>query len=774
MMSMKKLLRLVSVILFLSVSMMAQAQNRVITGRLVDEKNEPMAFANVVLHASDSTYITGMASNTDGGFELPLMKNAKFISISYVGYETIFKDIIDGSDFSVIQMRPNTTELEEVVVMGRRAMTQIKGDALVTHIQGGPLQNVGTANDVLGKIPGVIKNGNSIEVIGKGTPLIFINGRQVRNDSELDQLASAQIKNIEVVSPPGAKYDATVNAVIRITTLKPIGEGFGIDNRTMLGVRHYFYGLDEINLNYRKDGFDVFGMMEYENNRDRQFTSTVQNTYSTRMMHQKTEIQRFTRAPHYAGKIGFNYMPNNNHSFGLLYDFSYRPSDIDDESESDMWIDDVLSDNLNDDNDASEHNRNHILSGYYAGKFGKWSVDANIDVMYGVNDRIQNINEVSMDVDANAFSTNNDVINRLVALKAVATKTLWKGTFSFGTEWSHVNRADVYNSGNDMLSDSNAKVKENNTAAFVELSQSFGKLMLMAGLRYEHTDNSYYEYGIKMEQQSLVYNDLFPSVMASYPLGKVNTRLSYSRKITRPAFSQLNSNIEYINRYTYQSGNPFLKPSYRDYLSFSANYKWLMLMVDFTHYSDYIMSVYTEYPENPEIALLKKENSKSYNEFQAVMSLSPTFGIYHPTLMGAVRVQSFEMNFCGNTIQLDKPIGIIRLNNAIQLLFDVWMNADFSWRTSGNAENMELGSSHQIDLSVYKSFANDSWSIKVQCDDLLNSASTDVVLKSDIREFKMKKILDTRNLSITVRYKFNTTKSKYKGTGAGQEQKSRL
>ena len=116
---------------------------------------------------------------------------------------------------------------------------------------------MGTGNDVLAHIPGVIRNGNSIEVIGRGTPLIYINGRQMRNQSELDQLSSDQIKDVEVVMTPGAKYDATVKAVIRIKTIRPVGEGFSFNSRTVAGVNHYVYGLEELNLNYRTGGLAV-------------------------------------------------------------------------------------------------------------------------------------------------------------------------------------------------------------------------------------------------------------------------------------------------------------------------------------------------------------------------------------------------------------------------------------------------------------------------------------------------------------------------------------
>ena len=129
----------------------------------------------------------------------------------------------------IIQLTPDTQLLSEVVIQGTLPKTQLKGDAMVTNIQNSVLAKAGSANDVLGKIPGIIRKEDTFEVFGKGTPLIYINGRLVRDNSELEQLNSDDIKHIEVVQNPGARYDATVKAVIRIQTVRRQGDGFGFN-----------------------------------------------------------------------------------------------------------------------------------------------------------------------------------------------------------------------------------------------------------------------------------------------------------------------------------------------------------------------------------------------------------------------------------------------------------------------------------------------------------------------------------------------------------------
>lgn len=756
---------------FVGVAALSSAEN--ISGTVMDTSQKPVEFANIVLlNPQDSTYITGGISNIDGHFSLEVSQSG-LLRVSCLGFDEVYVPGASGNVGNIV-LSQSGVKLDEVVVSASRPMTKIKDDALVTTVENSPLAHAGTAKDVLGRVPGVIKNGESIEVLGKGAPLVYINGRLMRNASELDQLSSASIKDVEVITSPGAQYDASVNSVIRIKTVKPVGEGFGFDSRTVLGVAHYIYGLEELNFNYRKDGFDLFGMVEYDNNRDRQSNTMVQDTYAGSLIHQSTDAKRYNRSSLYAGKLGMNYIFNDSHSLGFIYDFSFRPTTTRNDSYTSLSVDRILENELTTADTTDFYSRQHLVSGYYNGRWGEWQLDVNADAMWSDQDKDQQVNEMATTADNRIFSTANNVDSRLFAAKAVVSRPVWKGRLSFGTEWSFIRRTDLYTSRESFIDDSDTKIQEDNGAGFVELVQTFGKVTAMAGLRYEHADSRYYDHGKKMDEQSRTYDNLFPSVMVSFPVQNVRMKLNYTRKISRPAFSQLNGNVQYINRYTYQSGNPYLKPSFRDYLSFLANYRWLTVMVDYAHVSDYIMSVYTQYGDDPEIALLQKQNVKPYHELTGMVNVAPTFGIYHPVLMAGVRAQFFDVQFRGQTLRLDKPMGIFRFNNALHLPFDSWLNVDFSWRTAGNAENMYLEDTWQCDLGLYKSFNNDRWSVKLQCNDLFSTANSAMVLRSDIREITMNKVLDTRNFSITVRYKFNATKSKYKGTGAGKDQKSRL
>ena len=748
--------------------------DRHLTGTIVDEQGQPVAYANVaILNPSDSTLLSGGVSNESGYFAIPYEQAQILARISYVGYKTIYKRC-DQPKVGTIRLQPDNYTLNGVTVKGSRPLVRMRDDAFVTTIEGSYLQKIGTGIDALGHIPGVLRNGDNIEVIGRGTPLIYINGRQMRNQSELDQLSSDQIKDVEVVMTPGAKYDATVKAVIRIKTIRSVGEGFSFNSRMVAGVNHYVYGLEELNLNYRTGGLDIFGMAEYENRRSRQTNDSRQDTYLQNHYQQNSLMHYYNKNQMLAGKLGFNYMLNDNHSIGMTYTVTSRPNSQTSGYFTTMLIDKQTDDQITGQGKVDGDDIQHIISGYYAGQTGKWSLDANADVLLQKQNSDNLTFENATQSDDRTVTTRNDVKNRLYAAKFVAGHPLWKGNIEIGAEGSYVHRTDVFGNVENIISSSDTKIEENSTAAFVQLMQRLNKLTLIAGLRYEYLDSRYYESGVKMGDESRTYSDLFPSLMLMYPLKNVRARLSYSRNINRPAFSQLSGNVKYINRYTYESGNPYLKPSYRDNLSLALNYKWLTGMIDYARVHGYIITSYSSYKDDPTIALLRKDNARGYDNLSLMVSAAPTFGKYHPQLMVATQMQNLEVQYRGETKKMNSPMAIVRFNNAVNLPFDSWLNADFSWRSAGDTENINLAQSWQFDISLYKAFWNDRLTIKLACTDLFGSIRQKATIYSDIREIYLDKRLDTRNLELTVRYNFNPAKSKYRGQGAGNDAKGRL
>ena len=280
--------------------------------------------------------------------------------------------------------------LQEITVNAFPKFAKLTSDGVQVEVSGTYLANAGTASDVLAKLPFVVQNGSDIEVLGKGTPLIYINGRLVRDRSELNQLASSQIKKVEVVTTPGARYTSSANAVIRISTITPVGEGVSLSDRTTIGYKHYAYLFEQLNINYRKKGLDVFAMINYENYRERpQISNETTRYFGSGEIIQNSFSKSFDKYPVYQGRIGLNYILGN-HYFGCFYDFYFKPSISNAISGADRYIDNLFSETLRSSSESDHYDRQHLYSAYYDGNLGTWSLSANFDAIWQNNDANNN------------------------------------------------------------------------------------------------------------------------------------------------------------------------------------------------------------------------------------------------------------------------------------------------------------------------------------------------------------------------------------------------
>lgn len=751
------------------------ATNAPITGTIVDEDGRPLEFANATLFtAGDSTLIDGTVTNAGGHFSLSAPATTCFLRISALGYEG--RDICNPcGEQDTIQLFPASYALDEIVVNGSRPVVKLKTDGLQVVIAGTYLANAGTALDMLGKMPFVSNTGSELEVFGKGAPIVYVNGRHVRDLSELDLLASSEIKSVDVATSPGARYDSSVNAVIRITTVAPAGEGFSFNDRTTLGYKRYVYTFEQANFNFRKNGFDLFGMLNYENYRERpQFENKTTQYFKSGTVDVASHGKEFCKYPAYEGKAGLNYNSGGK-SVGFFYDFVFRPSSGNDLSLSSRLVDGIAHDALESRGNYRRHNRQHSLSAYYAGALGKWQLAANFDALWQINDRSSSETEISSVNAERVFATTNDVNNRLLAGNATATLPLGNGKLRFGTEINNIFRKDLYISDADFIPDNDTKIKETTYAFFAETSHTFRMMSVTAGLRWEYTDSRYYHYGKKIDDQSRQYHNLAPSASISLPIGNVSANLAYTRKTSRPAFEQLSSAVRYLYRYSYESGNPKLKPVYRDYISLSASWRDLVMELTYNSTKNYFMWQTAPYPGSPDAALLRMENMPRYSAFEAFANYAPCFfTIWRPTFIAGISAQNFKLAHNGMQLKLNKPLGILRFGNALQLPWGVWLNIDFQAQTSGDADNAHLKGRWNCDIAFYKSFADDAWTLKLQLNDVFNTNSLQMTSYDALSIASVHKIYDTRDLSLTIRCNFNTSRSRYKGRGAANAEKNRL
>lgn len=750
-----------------------------VSGKLVDENRQALPYANVVLLSlPDSAFVAGTVSGEDGTFALETTSGNQLVKISSIGYKTVYRPV-PPTHIGTVQLVSDAQVLGEVVVKADLPKMQLKGDAMVTTVQGSILEKAGTGEDLLNKIPGVSASDDEVNVFGSGTPEIYINGRKVRDNSELDQLSSDQIKRVEVVKNPGARYDASVKAVIRIVTKKAVGEGFGFNNRFVTRNRRT-YGwttFDQFNFNYRKGGFDLSGTLFGGKFRNGNNQMLGMITYLDKVWEQEMDARHGkNKESNVQGVLSLNYQFNEKHSMGVRYDVDRIFNTVSDwRFKTNVYTDGELYETNVSTMLGEYPSTKHSLNYYYNGQLGDWNIDFNADGLWNTKKEGQHTEEITngnTETNVNTFNKNDGT---LYAAKLVLSYPLWQGNLSFGGEYSHTNRTNLYINQEGILDNDDSRIKEGSTAAFIDYAHSFGKVDMQAGVRYEYVNFDYFEQGKHIDEQSRTFNNVFPSLNVNFPVGKAQVQLSYSGGITRPSYDMLRSNTYYSNKYSYQTGNPFLKPVINQNVTLSASYKWINLNFTYNHIKDDIIQISEPYSDaNPTISLLNIINAKPYDNIVSSVTLSPTIGWWSPQLMAQVYKQWFRIDGKDGEMTLDKPRMTLVWRNSFSLPAGFLFDANVTYNTKGHAQNIYMGiNSWNVSLGLYKSFFKERLSFQLQATNLFETDDYDCTIYSGIKT-TTDYITEFRRVSLTMRYKFNAVKSKYKGTGAGGSQKNRM
>ena len=770
-----------TLITFLCFSAITPMMAQDIKGKIVDEKGEPLAFANVVLlNRQDSAFVKGVVSGEDGHFAIDSACNNGIIKVTSVGYKTAWKDCT-GENAGVIKMVANSKVLGEVVVKSSLPKTILKNGGMTTTVAGSVLEKAGTMEHLLDRIPNVSAQNGNINVFGRGEPIIYINGRQMRDRSELDRLSSDNIKSVEVIANPGARYAASTKAVIRITTKKILGDGFGFDATTegSYDEKKNAGGYARLNLYYRRNGLEL-GAYAYGSKQSSPDEKDLQQmTYLDKTLNQQDRTRWKNKTETFSSRLNASYQFDDNNSLGASISFLRNPKlQTDGKTEGSVLRDEVLTETNTSIKSEFGQNSNWSSNVYYVGKVGKLGIDFNTDWFWSKGNNKNNIDEhyqeVNSEIQNQLVSSTTSKYNRLIASKMVLSYPLFGGDLSVAGEYSFTNRNTNYAIIPNTLADNVIdRIKEGMASAFVTYNRDFGKLNMEAGLRYENVDFKYYDDGQYMAEQSKTYGEWFPSLSLSMPIGNVQMQLSYAADINRPNYWVLRSGVQYSNHYTYETGNPFLVSEISRNTSYDLAYKWLTFNLTYEHVSDPIYQTVEMYKDNTTIGLMRMINGKSYNNVTSTLNLQPTFGIWHPMLSAMVEKQWFELETRDGRY-LNKPVAMFRFNNTFDTkwaMFSVMM----TYITKGYEENHYIYKPmFNTDLSIYKGFMKDCLTLQLYVNDVFGTNDSHIIGKYGKLKETIFDEFSTSKISLTVRYKFNTTRSKYKGTGAGDSQKNRM
>ncbi len=749
-----------------------------ISGKLVDEQNQPLLYANVVLLSlPDSAFVSGTISGEDGAFTLEATSQNQIVKISSIGYKTVCKSV-SPANIGIVQLVSDAQMLGEVLVKGNLPVTRMKGDAMVTSVENSVLSKVGSANDVLTKIPGITKKQDAFEVFGKGVPLIYINGRKLHDLSELEQLNSDDVKSVEVIRNPGSRYDATVKAVVRIQTVKRQGDGFGFNLRSSYYQSDNTDLIEQANFNYRHNNLDIFGSVYYNQMESWQdFTLQLEERGTKVWNHDMKSYGEFY-SKMLSGNIGFNYQLNDNHAFGMKYKSGKTMNERNPLSkETNINVDNVFYDNIKVNScDNYYYDPDHELNAYYNGQFDDVNIDFNADYLQNAKSSNSVFQEISQTSENRDVHSVNNVKNRLVAGKLTLSLPLGGGTFAVGSEVTYTHRNDDYINEENYVPTSYSKIEEFNATGYAEYNYSFPWGDWSLGLRYEHVKFDYYEDGKHIDEQSRTFDNFFPNIAFSKQLGEVQTQLSYTAKTQRPTYSELSNNVFYSDRFTLQKGNPTLRPTIIHDLTLSGAWRFLQMSLSYSQTKDWILNWGELVNEDASLTMLSQRNwDKSIPMFTAFLSASPKIGCWSPMLSVGVQKQWLTVDYFKEQKTLNNPFFTASFNNTWELPLGFMIGLDSYIQSAGATQNIYFEKPNgYVNVSLRKSFLDDALSVELRGNDIFKTNRVSFSMYSGDYFLFQKSVWDRQEFAVTVRYKFNAAKSKYKGTGAGDSQKSRM
>ena len=743
-------------------------------GTVLDETGQPLPYANVaLLSPRDSTVITGGVTNESGLFVIPCDQSGVLARITYVGYRPVYRHC-KTPHLGTIKMQPDQYTLGSVTVKGAKQLVRATDRGILANVQGTVLEQFGSVTEMLTHLPLMMSNG---EVAGHGKPEIYINNKKVRNEEELNRLRADEILSAEIITSPGAEYGAEVTSVIRLKTIRKTGEGWSGNFSAAYRQGKEYYANGNAALNYRAcNGMDFFARGFLTSNNLVVNATANDQLQASSTWDFKKENTFLNRYNYYFADLGWNWEISEKHSLGLTYTANNYITDATRSIETDeeVWRDSQFKEaETNKTVTSMKPWMEHSVNAYYVGEIGKWKLDFSADYYGGHSES----NMEGGTVGEKGVGSKTLTKNNLLAEKLVVTAPVPSGSLTFGEEVSGVDRkSDFTQSG--FSADNSVHQQTVTWSLFANYALQVKKFSLNGGLRWQNEHNDYETNGRKDPEQSPDYHVLIPRLLLSYRTERWTHSLSYQCFRRNPTYSTLSTAINYRSKYEYQTGNPYLSPTTTHYVSWTTNYRWVHAELYYQYIKNLNYSFLVAYDDidHPGVILDDRRNVPKSQNYGMEVSVSPKIGIWQMNYSADFYFNNRDLEAIGIKHKWNGLGTYFNLDNTLSLphywLLNIRMELE-PYNEQGCSQTKATGG---IDLRLSRQFLKDkSLSVAIFANDILHTRYIEMTaygginVRTQFREYR-----DTRRIGINLSWKFNATKSRYKGSHAGQSERNRL
>ena len=743
-------------------------------GMVVDENNLPLPYANVtLLNPADSTMVGGGVTNESGRFVIPNDHGKVIARITYVGYKTTHR-LCPRDNAGTIKMQPDQLVLDGVTVKGARRLVRATDRGLLANVQGTTLEQFGSVTEMLSHLPLMMSDGT---VAGHGTPEIYINNKKVRDTQELDRLRADEILSAEIITNPGVEYGAEVTSVIRLKTAKKQGEGWSGNFSGAYRQGHEHYESANAALNYRlRNGMDFFARSYLTDNNTQTVKTTDEQLQASSIWNHRKEEEYKYHMKYYFADLGWNWEINDHHSIGFTYtannyigDRKYICANDMQTMQDGMMVDEGHSTTMT----LTKPKLKHSINAYYIGEIGKWKVDFSADY-YNAHSQ----NEMSGGTEGEIpVSSSTATKNQLIAEKLVITAPVPIGKLTFGEEASTVERtSDFTQSG--FSADNHIRQQTAIWSVFANYSLKVGSLSVNAGLRWQNEHNRYELDGVRNDEMSPNYHVLIPRLSISYQHSPWTHSLSYQCTRNNPPYSILSSAVTYTSKYEYNSGNPFLQPQTNHRVAWKSQWKWIYAEAIYGYQENVYHSIRSTYDDvdHPGVILTDFRTVPKTQYYMIVLNATPKIGIWQMNYSVEFAVQDHDYGELGIAHNWHGLMTDFTFDNTFTLPHAWMLNVTGSitpYQKSAYWINKTTGS---LDLRLSKQFLRDkSLNVALVASDILRTKYDEGTAYGGIGYRNIFRLYrDARRIGFNVSWRFNATKSRYKGSHAGQDERNRL
>lgn len=759
-------------------------QAQTISGRITDDKQKPVKGATVLLlKQSDSSLVKSQLTNTEGVFGFSELVPGKYlVKINVVNQKTMLipAELADaGIQLGTISLEPEAKTLKEVTIVSKKPFLEQKADKLIVNVEGSATAAGSTAMEVLQKVPGLIVTNDKITMPGKGTPAILVDGRlsQYTDIAQLLRDISADnIDKIEVVSNPGARYDASGGAVINIILKRNANlgtngsvsftTGVGLYDRETIRADQNFYRYNPaFSINNRKGKLNLFGGYSFFRRNWFQY-SEFDRIISPNRFFQENYQPSDVNSHNF--RVGADFYADKKNTFGVIARGFVRDGGtegVNTTFQSDPVTGQALSSfqTLN----SKVYKRNNFSGNLnWKHNFDTTGKTLNLDVDYSTFQLTNNSDIINKLQNGTSYTNNQFIKNpvQLLVLKADLEYPLNKKMkLEAGAKSSMAaidNFLSFYQKGVlDDVRSTDFRYTENINALYSSIAYDLDKWKLQGGLRAEQTIAK----GSSQSQKVLDRNylQLFPSAFLTRKItDKLSTVLQYSRRVNRPSFQQQNPFIEFLDSLTYTRGNPLLKPETANEYKLSITYEnQPFFAISYNKKQDVIVNDAPNQVGN--LTYTTPENLATYDNWTFELNFPIEFGKKVTGFGGNQFIYNrYRANYLGAQFNQRKWNWLAYWQVAYKPTDNWSFEVSGYYMTKSLQEFITLEDLGSFDFAIQRSFWNKKGRLTLNISDIFYGERSRGLINYEAINVKFRQLEESRNIRLAFRYSFGNQKLK--------------